>query len=596
MRELLEQKYNSLFETYHFEPTISSKSVSTIIKKALEDFMLQSKKPAIYCNGGHTRILMSDFMVALKKVKYIVDNYADTNDEGGFHLIKDNEIEENGIDAVVISSFKFKDSIIEGLKKNHPSIAYLNLYEILAENGINLQTDYYYYNHPYQHYHMINSIQRMLEGLKGKDELEQAYYSLITKYIHIKDFRSAVQYAHKIYEVTQTQRYAQLIVDLESLYEAEMTAAGKIGQENVLMFCIDGLRRQDLREPYMPDLAAIFRDKGFWFENAYSLSTSTFESLMPVYSGNDDLRAAYYSRSVIKEEESAFIQEAKRQKRRIFFYTDMEHYVDGEGIEYNGAFQTITEKLWSFILDAVEEKNGLYYIHSGYESHFSFANPYTKSKLISEGTGILFDFLPQKGGKLRTDYEQQHLDALRYLNDVISPLIQAVECRMLVYADHGNLVLKDKCKLEEIKKSKFIYDEELIQIPYIMCSPEMGKGTSLVLISLMSFNESMLSLLKKKKFKVPDNRYVKIARSELYNPNFRCLYGKIKQDRCLFAFEGFIFAEGYKLIVYSDGKMELLVTETDEEVEDKELMRKYQQIIRDRVTVCESGKLTMQGC
>ena len=586
MRASLEQQYNKLFDTYMFEKRESAQNIFNIVKCSLDNFIKSCKKVAIYCNGGHTKMLMADFMFELKEVKYIVDNYNDSSDKSGFNLIKDAEIEANGIDGVIISSFKFKDSIVESLKIKHPSIRYLNIYDVFKQKGINLQSDYYYHNHPYHHYKSINAIQREIKYLTEMEELEQAYFALVNRYIFIKDFRSAIKYAQKLTNVSCKDEYNQLLIDLESIYRAEQIAAAKIDKNNVLMFCFDGLRRQDMGDTCMPKLTKIFRDRAFIFDNAYSFSTSTFESLMPVYSRNDDLRTAYYNRNYTTEAECPFLQEAKRQKRHIYFYTDAEHYIEGDSVTYSGICQTVTEKIWSFILDAVDEKNGFYYIHELYESHFTFSNPYTEGKLISEGTAMLFDFLPQKGGRLRTDYKRQHLDALRYLDDVVSPIFRVMGCRMLVYADHGNLILDENCNIDQVKRSKLVYDEEWIRIPYIICSPDMGQGKCKELTSLMSLNDVVLSLLKKKSYDIPQNSYIKIARSELYNPDFCHLYKKMGQDRCLLAFEGFIFADGYKLIIFSDGFMELVLAETDDIIEDKKKTWKYYEAIKDYVTVC----------
>jgi len=594
MRSTLEQKYEKLFESYQLQKPLKAYNVNNIIKSLLQEFIEANKKTAIYCNGRHTEILMSDFMFELKEVKYIIDNYTDTSDSRGFYLIRDEEIEKEEIDGIIISSFKHKDSIIERLEKYHPNIRYLNIYDKFSEYGINLHSDYYYYNHPYQHYHVINSIQREIENLIEKDELEQAYFSLITKYIHIKDLRSAIIYSKKLYEITGTEISGQLVADLENLYETEKTAAAQIDSNNVLMLCLDGLRKQDLVEMYMPNLTEVFENSGFVFDNAYSFSTSTFESLIPVYSENGDLRTGYYNQNVITEGACRFLLEAKKQNRQIYFYTNMEHFIEGEGIRYKDAFQTVTEKLWDFILDAVEEDNGLYYIHELYESHYSFSNPYTKAKLIAEGTALLFDYLPQKGGKLRTDYEQQHLDALRYLDDVISPLIQPMKCRMIAYADHGNLILKEDCRLENVSEIKLTCDDELLHIPYVIRSPEMRTGKCDKLISLMSFNDIMLSLLNQKVYEIPEYTHIKAARSELYNPNFRYLYKEIGRERCLLAFEVFILTDGYKLVIYSDGVVELFSSTSDYKIIDRKLTTQLLEKLINYITVCTLEKIGME--
>ncbi len=591
MRQVLEKQYEKLFEAYHFERPIEAHNVNSIIKKSLQDFLKESKKPAIYCNGGHTKMLMSDFMYELKSVKYIVDNYADKTDDNGFKLIRDEELEKIGIDSVIISSFKFKDNIVENLKKNHPGTRYLNLYEKFAEHGIDLQSDYYYHNHPYHHYHTINTIQRKIKDLSNVEELEKAYRQLIEHFIHIKDFRTAIFHARHLEKVAGSEKNKNLTADLEAIYKNQKIAIEEISGNNVLMLCIDGLRYQDLSQQYMPQLAGEFDKTAFVFDNAYSFSTSTYESLIPVYSENGDLRTEYYCHNSVPEEKCRFIKEAEKQNCQVYFYTDMDTFVDGKNIRYSGAFQTASEKIWNFILDAQGEKNALFYIHILYESHFSFSNPYTEDKLISEGTAMLFDFLPQKGGRLRTDYEKQHQDSLHYLDDILTPLLRPLHCRMLVYADHGNLILGQKCTVRDIHETKLTCAEEWVRIPYIVRSPEMGKGRSRRLISLMSLNDIMICLLKRKPYTILEKPFVKIARSELYNPDFRYLYKEIGKEQCLLAFEAFVFENGYKLLVYADGTLALFRTESDEKCGDAVVMRELFEDIKDYITVCNTEKI-----
>lgn len=591
MRQILEKQYERLFETYHFERPIEACNINSIIKNSLQDFLKTSENPAVYCNGGHTKMLMSDFMYELKKVKYIVDNYADRTDNHGFKLIRDEEMETAGIDAVIISSYKFKDSIVESLKKNHSGIRYLNLYDKFAEHGIDLQSDYYYHNHPYHHYRTINTILRKIKETSDVDELGKRYRQLIEHCIQIKDFHTAILHAHSLEKIVPSEENKDLTADLEVVYENQKMAVSRISENNVLMLCIDGLRYQDLSEPYMPQLAKEFEKTAFVFDNAYSYSTSTYESLMPVYSENDNMRTEAYVCNSIPEANCRFINTAKKQKRRIYFYTDMDTFVDSKDIRYSNAFQTASEKMWNFILDAQEESNALFYIHIVYESHYSFSNPYTEDKLISEGTAMLFDFLPQKGGKLRADYGKQHKDSLRYLDDILLPLLKPLSCRMLIYADHGNLILEQNCNIRDIHETKFTCAQEWIRIPYMIRSPEMGAGRDRGLISLMSLNDLVISLLKQEPYVPQEQPFVKIARSALYNPDFQYLYRKIGKEQCLLAFEAFVFADGYKLLVYADGTLELWKTESDEKYPDESKELELLRNIKSYITVCDLERI-----
>lgn len=585
MRKQLNQEYEKLFENYHLDKTIETGDICRVISKSLRTFLAECKTPAIYCYGGHTKMLMADFMCELKNVKYIVDNYSKEQEGKGFNIIQDEDLEEYGIDGVIISSFKFKEEIISRLQEKHPNIKYLNLYDKFAENGIDLQSDYYYHNHPYHHYHSINGLQRKIIDCIDEREAINIYKEIITKYIHIKDFRTAIFWAKQLIQKDSTEENQNLLYDIQHIYNQELFVASKIAEDNVLMLCIDGLRRQDVGNKSLSKLTNLLRTQAYVFDNAYSYSTSTYESLIPVYSENTDLRSGYYLKNTVKEESCRFIQKAKQQKRNIYFYTDMDDFLESEDIHRSGTFQTATEKIWDFILDAAEEKNGLFYIHILYESHYSFSNPYTTEPLVSEGTAMLFDFLPQKGGKLRTNYEKQHEDSMQYLDDVLTPIIDCLNCRLLFYADHGNLMLEQTCRLNDVKNSQLLCGEEWVQIPYAIKSPEMGSGESNQLMTLMSLNDIVIALLEKRRYNAPNNKYIKIARSELYNPDFRFLYSKIGKEKYLQAFEAFIFPNKLKLVVFADQSMELYKGDNDTFLSDKKTMYLLAEEVKKDITV-----------
>lgn len=586
----LQKRYNALFSDYKLDRPLDAENICSVIKQSLHCFLEGKKKPAIYCNGGHTQMLMADFMYELKKVKYIVDNYSSCDEDHGFILIRDEDLETQEIDAVILSSYKFRNDIKQSLKENHPDLPVLDIYDEFEQRGIMLQSDYYYSNHPYQHYKRINQLQREIRNQTDRERLHKLYLRLVTKYIHIKDFRTAIIKLEEWKNLEglkseDTVRVDGLLADVLSLYDLQKKAVESLPENHVLMLCIDGLRHQDLSEKSMPKLSREFAENAFIFDNAYSFSTSTYESLIPVYSENGDLRTEYYNKNSISDQECRFIKEAQKQGRHIYFYTDIDSYIDSKDIKYTGAFQTATEKMWNFIIDAASEENGLFYIHILYESHYSFSNPYTEERLISEGTAMLFDFLPQKGKKLRTDYKQQHRDSIQYLDDVLAPIIGRLKCRMLVYADHGNLILKQDCKIRDIRETKFTFDEEWIRIPCVMRSSEMGTGKSQQLMSLMSLNDMVVSMLNQKKYQVPGHHFIKVARSELYNPDFRYLYQDIGKEKCLLAFEVFIFENRHKLVIYRDGTIELFGLDDKKKCYDEELIEDLLERVKPYITV-----------
>lgn len=162
-----------------------------------------------------------------------------------------------------------------------------------------------------------------------------------------------------------------------------------------------------------------------------------------------------------------------------------------------------------------------------------------------------------------------------------------LKARFVLFADHGNIILPKNTKLGDISYVQNTFHEDLIQIPLVMKSPEMGVAVNDDIISLININDILVSLLKREKYIPNKNKFIKIMRSELYNPDFCFLYKKNKHERGLLAFEGFIFDEGYKLIVYADGVTELYKSENDQIINDNIKKNELINRIKDAVTVTD---------
>lgn len=586
MQKILQERYNVLQQMCELSSTDSGK-INSLIKNAICSFVKRCNNPAIWCYGRHTKMLMSDFMFELKDVRFIIDNGFKGSGDSGFKIINEGGLFENQIDGIIISSRKYRNEIVHNLKTNYEDIPYLDIYEELERSGYYLASGYYAADHPYSRYLNLNSLQR--ENLQ-EEEIEackKGLKEIIKEYIAIKDFKSAIKYADKLVRLSDNLWAKTVLEQLKDIYKLQLEALREIHEDNVIMLCLDGLRRKDVSKEYMEKLYTFIRDAMCFYSNAYAVSTSTFESLIPAYSENDDLRTGYFNSNIIASDNCRFVKEAKQQKRKIFFYTDGTDYVDDDTIHVKIQSQTATEKLWDFLMDAAEEKNGLFYIHVLYESHYSYPNPYTTDEIVTEGTNIMFDYLESNGGQIRTDYNKQQKDSLRYLDDVIVPMLERLRCRMVLYADHGNILIDKGTDLQSVEKTKYTFHEDLIQIPFAVKAPEIGVMKDDTLISLMDLNNVIIALLKKEKFLVKRNDYIKVLRSEIYNPDFKYLYKKVNNEQGLLAFEVFIFQNGYKLAIYSDGTVELYLSKTDTEIHDTEIKRKLWEKVRDKITVCD---------
>lgn len=589
MRELLKHKYEELQEMCGDALQDSSDNINFIIRRSLNRFLGECEQPAVWCYGHHTKMLMADFMFELKKVHYIIDNGIKSGAGSGFELITEGEIEEKGIDGIIISSKLYRKEIIDNIRNKYKDIRYLDIYADLEAAGVLLKEEYYAGRHPYSKYINLNKMQNEALLIKNKNDRMTAERKIVGKYIEIKDFRSAIVHAKTLVELSNEREDRLLLKKIEEIYDLQLEALGCINEEHVVMLCIDGLRRQDICKEYMKNLYSYLTNETHYFSNAYSVSTSTYESLIPAYSENTDLRTKYYESNMVPCGSCRFINEAKKQGRKIFFYTDGTAYIDDADINVSQKFQTATEKLWDFLLDAEKEENGLFYIHILYESHYSYPNPYTKGEIIAEGTSIFFNYLEKNGGKIPLDFNRQQKDSLCYLDDVVIPLIEKIKCRMVLYADHGNVLFEKGTVIHNIEKSKYTFHEDLIQVPLAIRSPEVKLGNNLSLVSIMELNNIVISLMNKKEVLLSQNEYIKIIRSRIYNPDFIFLYKKAECEHELLAFEAFIFREGYKLAVYEDGVIEVYLANGDSRINNSFLERKLLEKVKDKITVCDTN-------
>lgn len=581
MKESLVKQYDKLLHKYNFSIQEFDQKINSIIKDRLKQFVDSCEVPAIWCYGKHTRMLMADFMFEMRKVRYIIDANFAGETESGFEVIRKEKIEQCHIDGVIISSFVYKDEIKQEIQNNYPDLKFLDIYQELEDEGIFLKGNYFSMAHPYQHYSLLNGLQQQID----RESSDSLFRQIVNEYVNIKDFASAISYAEMWEKQFPSDSNLGLVVDLTALLELEQEAIGRIDENNVLQLCIDGLRRDDLLvEHKMPKLQSYLESNGCLYDNAYSVSTSTYESLIPAYGENADLRTKYYESVEVPKGGCRYINKAIEQNRNIYFYTDSSKFIESDKIRVCDSALTVTEKIWKFACDAVDEMNGLFYMHILYESHYSYPNPYTRKRIIADGTNILFDYLSKNGGQIRTDYLLQQRDALRYVDDVLTPVLEKLNCALVLYADHGNILIEEGAEPEDLEYPKYTFHQDLIRVPLFIKASNVCTERNSYIISIMELNNILIGLLENKGFFYSQKDYIKVVRSKIYNPDFRYLYEKYGKEKGLQAFEVFIFGNGYKLAFYEDGTSELY-TIYDRKIDDEDLKSELASQVQKEVTV-----------
>lgn len=584
--KLLSKEYDLLQTELGISEEIIHKDMYRLIRKAIHSFCEKKENPAIWCLGMHTRMMMADFMNELKKVKVIIDRNKYQLSNTGFKIIRPEDIKNNHIDGIIISSYLYREEIKRELEKNS-GVDVLDIYEYLDTKGVRLYTSYYSLGHPYNKYRHINKTLRQYNHIDDIFQKEKLLEDLVKQFVLIKDFRMAFFYIKTLYDLKGTSKVLDILKHIKKIYELELKAAESISSKNVVMLCMDGLRRKDVLNHKAPHLLKWLNDKTQFFTNAYSVSTSTYESLIPTYSENSDLRSHYYEKNIISEQECRFICKAVEQKRDIRFYTDTDSYIESKNILKSGKAQTATEKIWDFIYDACATENGLFYLHILYETHYSYPNPYSTHEIVADGSNIMFDFMPTKGGILRTDYVQQQMDALRYVDDTIVPFLEKIACKVVLYADHGNILLNKEDKIEDLEALKYSCHDDLVQIPLAIKANNIDCKNDDTITSLMNLNQIICNLLEDKNIYLLKKKFIKVQRSPIYNPDFSYIYKQMGKQQELEAFELFIFDDGYHLVIYANGVKRLF--KDNQFIDDKIKLNEYYRLVTQYITVIDNG-------
>lgn len=582
IRQELLQLYSELCQLLDIHELEYNEGLYIAVKEILEKFTSACSNPAIWCFGEHTHMLMTDFVYELKKVHYIIDDSVEFINEEGYVLISSDVIPNKEIDGIIVSSYKYSEEIANKISTEYPHIKCLNIYKELAQYGIHCTSEYYLYNHPYSKYRRINELHN-----EPKDS--RKLIELIRELILIKDFWLAGEYAiqySKMFSNERADRIQRIICNIQGLIKNSIEAANTSG---VLLLCIDSLRKQDLDKGLMPNLQQFIDNETESFENAFSCSTSTYESLIPAYSENFDLTTEYYEKNLIEADGCRFVNEAIKQNKKIYFYTDAEIFIDNPNIIHVGNPQTASEKVWQFVLDSADGVDGLFYIHILYESHFSFVNPYTKDMFIG-GTNMFFDLLDRNGGQLKAEYKEQHADALRYLDDLLEKTLLDLKIPMVIYADHGIEILEKNARIADVFPIMLGCTNSRIRIPFAFRSVETIPQKHNMLFSLGNINDVVISLINHENFCINPKSHIKIQRSALYNPDYRSLFQSVHFSTGCQAYEAFVFLNGVKIVIYEKGKT-YMYNEVDEEIDDPQMKRYLVNEILSEVTVCTENRI-----
>ena len=66
--------------------------------------------------------------------------------------------------------------------------------------------------------------------------------------MYIKDFKCAIERIREYLTLNSSERYQRILDMVEELYAMQKNGMEKIASTNVVMLCLDGLRRSDVSD------------------------------------------------------------------------------------------------------------------------------------------------------------------------------------------------------------------------------------------------------------------------------------------------------------------------------------------------------------
>lgn len=276
------------------------------------------KTVAIWGAGRHTMILWHGISVAnRKKIGYIIEKDAkrhiDQNGTGAT-FVYPSEVEELPIDAIIVSSYIYKEEIKKEIKAMNKHYEVLDLYNDLydVDNVTDLFADVrteFFHGVGY----VYDFISEGLLDLKNSTTLKNTRLllkQLIGEYLHVKDFSSAYKYIDQLCELEddESSYYAALKRTIEDGF-AKIKCKIK-DKQHIVVNWIDQIVAADL--PNMEFVSNLARE-GVFFKNTYTQTAYTKPTMTTIFTGGLYLDDLLWKMSIGDFERSELYMQLVRQ-------------------------------------------------------------------------------------------------------------------------------------------------------------------------------------------------------------------------------------------------------------------------------------------
>lgn len=578
----MQKQYNQILEeiitSYH------CRAESIVDSTKIHDFLLDlfltrcfQKKVAIWGVGrknsisSHAAVIINKYILNLKGLSYLIEGCVEYQGDTflGYPIIAPDEIEEKGIDIVIIGSRASRKSIVENLKEVAPKCEYIDIYEELKKNGMEISYNFFQDGNVYTQLYQIRH-----EYETGReDKRPSCLKRLIALYLKIRDFYYA-EYYIKQYHSRKYEGYEsfdRMWQEIQALL-CEVQAKNQLRSQDISVFFIDSLRAMDVYDKKNGTLnfsiLGEYLKTGAVFEHAYSTGATTYESMISIIKQKLPFEQNVYEDGFMFDIEDFFLlQEMKQSGRKLTFYTAQDYYIMNPSEDYTIKEQIyMPEKLWNLACDMAESERPTFnFMYCTWELHFPLVCGFHRKKpeirgFFDVGTEDMSSFIIE-----------QLEDCLHYVDIQFSyykPFFSP-DMMSIFFGDHSQVIYEDK------QVPYFAYCKDLersVHVAFAICHKDIKPEIISTPISMIDFNPIVAHAICQKQISLPDRSVLRYQYYNVHSKKLQQIAKEKKLEDYLYGIQGFILNEGV-LILTATGREEFLIWEEQSEEKKEKLIQ-----------------------
>ncbi|GED14541.1 sulfatase-like hydrolase/transferase [Aneurinibacillus migulanus] len=525
---------NNLISKYglqssYIEPTYVEKSIISEW-----DSIPDKENIAIWGAGEHTKELLQLLAPIEKNIVCIIDKNCFELDETlhDYPLIKPEELSNNLIDVIVVSSFAYREEIIKQIGAQHSSYKIIDLYENIKE----VPVAFYLYREQVELYML-----RKLYEKEFKTEYKRIYlWKLISRYLMHRDFIYAQRFIKEYIDnnFLYSRKLGYFLEELNTLLLSLKEILKARVYRDVTVFALDSLRFEDVipndtkQKSLMPHLYKLSKNS-ITFTNSFSTSTYTYGCMGPMFTNKLPFQELEYKKRRIDFDQSKLLTTLLEQGyefyylgivdffpqdlrvRKVFFHESSSHKEEHiSRLKKNFAKNLpISRMLWSYFCELVKlEKPVFAFIHTDC-IHLPYISNYHEELYMPWNPVFYVKNRKELQSELFT-MDNQYKESLSYLDNQLDFYMGFLSNATITvtYGDHGQSLGENG-----IFGPLFGWHDSTIHVPLIISNRKLGSLTHTNLFSMVDFGKQILSLVQEGKLEVKETEFVIIQRDPIYN-------------------------------------------------------------------------------